>query len=284
MRYIKKYALFESIKLKDIDLRKIRDIDVYMDTLVYVLQQIERANGFQDFRSWLIFSCYKKILWGSTFSYLKAEAESRTNELESKLSNLQDLNPEGFKFENQVKEYPEMDFLMKSISECLFATGQVSGIYDQAIKNCVASTYKKFIFDVLENVFWPGYLKNIGLLKCLDLFNEEECTSYLIDDSINKALESSLVGYSKMEKDKSALTKKFLSLLEEIGKNKIRTFENVVFPPLMDQVIIDFFSSNDPSTFSKADEIRNANIPLFDKIKGLLPNIETAADLGDLGF
>ena len=202
----------------------------------------------------------------------------------SRLMKMEDVNPEGFNFEDEVSKYPLMKDIISAIGSCLFSSEPAKGIYDKPIKDCVTNVYKNLIGNTLENIFWPGYLKNIENLRCLDLFDEEARNSYNIEGNITKVLDKSLNDYSKMEKDRKALSKKFLALLEEIGKNKIRTFENVMFPPLMDEVVIDYFSSDAPETFKKADEIRSMNIPLFDKIRELLPNIDTAADLGDLGF
>ncbi len=285
MKYIKHFALFESIKLQDIDLKKIWDVETYMDCLAFFENEIQKANGYKDFRRWLVNYSYKQILSeGSAFGFLQKEKENRIQEYESKLINPMDVNPDGFNFEDEAFKYPQMKGLIDAIGSCLFSAGPVKGIYDKAIKDCISNVYKNLISNTLENIFWPGYLKNIETLKCLDLLDEETRNSYNIEDSITKGLENSLYGYSKMEKDPNALSRKFISLLEEIGKNQIRTFENVIFPPLMDEVVINYFSSNDPETFRKADEIRKMNIPLFDKIKELLPNIDTAADLGDLGF
>jgi len=285
MKYIKHFALFESIKLQDIDLKKIWDVETYMDCLAFFENEIQKANGYKDFRRWLVNYSYKQILSeGSTFGFLQKEKENRIQEYESKLINPMDVNPEGFNFEDEAFKYPQMKEIIAAIGTCLFSAGPVKGIYDKPIKDCISNVYKNLISNTLENIFWPGYLKNIETLKCLDLLDEETRSSYNIESSITKSLENSLYGYSKMEKDPNALSKKFISLLEEIGKNQIRTFENVVFPPLMDEVVINYFSSNDPETFRRADEIRKMNVPLFDKIKELLPNIDTAADLGDLGF
>ena len=285
MRYIKNFAIFESIKLQDIDLKKIWDVETYMDCLAFFENEIQKANGYKDFRRWLVNYSYKQILSeGSAFGFLQKEKENRIQEYESKLINPMDVNPEGFNFEAEAFKYPQMKGLIDATGSCLFSAGPVKGIYDKPIKDCISNACKNLISNTLENIFWPGYLKNIETLRFLDLFDEEARNSYNIESSITKSLENSLYGYSKMEKDPSALARKFISLLEEIGKNEIRTFENVIFPPLMDEVVINYFSSNDPETFRKADDIRKMNIPLFDKIKVLLPNIDTAADLGDLGF
>jgi hypothetical protein len=284
MRYIKNFALFESVRLKEFDLSSIFDVETFMDYLAFFENERIKANGYKDFRRWLVYTCLKNQLTGGTYDFLEHQMEGREDELKSKLVSSDEHNPENFDFSLEVEKYPEMKKIMESISSCLFSAGLIKGLYDKPIKDCVTKVYSNYISEVLENIFWPGYLKNIEHLKCLDLLDEEARRSYGIDNSISNSLDRSLNNYNKMEKDRNSLTKKFISLLEEIGQNKIRTFEEVIFPPLMDEVIVSYFSSSDTETFKKADQIRNANIPLFDKIKNLLPNIETAADLGDLGF
>jgi hypothetical protein len=46
---------------------------------------------------------------------------------------------------------------------------------------------------------------------------------------------------------------------------------------------VEYFSKSEDS-FKIADEIRKGNEHIYNKIKALLPNIDTSADLGDLGF
>ncbi len=284
MRYIKKFSLFESLKLRDIDLKNIWDVDSYMECLAYFENNIQKANNLKDFQMWLASYAYRDFLLGSNYYHLKDQMKGREQEYQSKILDPSQVNPSGFNFETQTLEYPLMKDIISAIGSFLFTVGNVSNIYDKSIREGITSIFKNIIFNTLHNIFWPGYLKNIENLKCLDALDEKAKISYEIESNINKALESSLSEYSRMEKDPKNLSNKFIALLEEIGKNNIRTFENVIFPPLMDKVIIDYFSSSDPETFKKADMLRNTNVPLFDKIKELLPNIDTAADLGDLGF
>jgi hypothetical protein len=60
-------------------------------------------------------------------------------------------------------------------------------------------------------------------------------------------------------------------------------FKNVVFPDKFNSAIIEYFKIS-PDSFKVADEIKKSNTNIYNQIKSLLPNLDTAADLGDLGF
>jgi hypothetical protein len=283
MRYLKKFSLFESIKFSDIDLKSIWDVETYIECLAYFENQVQEANGNKDLETWMIAYSYKTFLLGSNYSDLLGEMENSFGEYEKRLIDLSTLNPEGFDYGTEILKYPIMKEIINNIGSCLF-TIKPSSFFDKQIKQCISKQFKNIILGILSNVFWPGYMKNVAELKFLDSLDDKFKDWCEIEQDITDALEYSLEGYSTMEKDRSELSKKFLLLIEEFGKHNIRTFENVIFPKIMDEVIVEYFASNDPESFKKADQIRNMNIPLFDKIKALLPNIDTAADLGDLGF
>ena len=60
-------------------------------------------------------------------------------------------------------------------------------------------------------------------------------------------------------------------------------FKNIHLPERMANYVILYFRESDES-FQAADELRKSNIEIYNRIKELAPNIETSADLGDLGF
>jgi hypothetical protein len=74
-----------------------------------------------------------------------------------------------------------------------------------------------------------------------------------------------------------------MNLLKEIGDNKMESLQELEFPPVITDTIVEYFNKAEDS-FKVADEIRKGNEHIYNKIKSLLPNIDTAADLGDLGF
>jgi hypothetical protein len=147
----------------------------------------------------------------------------------------------------------------------------------------VFSAIGKNISNILDNIFWPGNMPTIKELKYLDLFTDERRENFGIDDSLRDALERTCTKYASMERDISSLGKKFMNLLKEIGDNTIESLHSLELPAILTETIVKYFSQADDS-FKVADEIRKGNEHIYNKIKGLLPNIDTAADLGDLGF
>jgi len=60
-------------------------------------------------------------------------------------------------------------------------------------------------------------------------------------------------------------------------------FKHIPLPERMANYVILYFRESEDS-FQAADELRRSNIDIYNKIKELAPNIDTSADLGDLGF
>ena len=126
-------------------------------------------------------------------------------------------------------------------------------------------------------------MPNIKELKYLDLFGDERRENFGINHSLRESLERTCNKYASMERDINSLGKKFMNLLKEIGESQIESLRVLEFPQVVTESIVEYFSKAEDS-FKVADEVRKGSEHIYNKIKSLLPNIDTAADLGDLGF
>ena len=151
------------------------------------------------------------------------------------------------------------------------------------VNKAVTSAIDNDINYVLDNIFWPGNTPTIKELKYLDLFGDERRENFGINDSLRESLERTCNKYASMEKDINSLGKKFMNLIKEIGDSKIESLRVLEFPQVVTEAIVEYFSKAEDS-FKVADEVRKGSEHIYNKIKSLLPNIDTAADLGDLGF
>ena len=154
---------------------------------------------------------------------------------------------------------------------------------DPSISNIFRNAIVNSVTPILEDIFWPGNMVKIKELKYIDLFSPAYRSNLGIDSIIKKELEKTCNRYSSMERDINSLGKKFFNLLKEIGDNKIESLRDAELPDVVVNTMIEYFNKS-PDSFKIADEIRKGNEHIYNKIKGLLPNIDTAADLGDLGF
>jgi hypothetical protein len=154
---------------------------------------------------------------------------------------------------------------------------------DLPIMKIFQDAIKKNVTDILDNIFWPGNMPTIKELKYIDTFDPNQMGSLGIIRILKESLEKTCNKYSTMEKDIVSLGKKFMNLLKEIGDNKIEALREMELPDVVTNTIVEYFSKSEDS-FKIADEIRKGNEHIYNKIKALLPNIDTSADLGDLGF
>lgn len=284
MKYIKPYQLFESAKIEEIDIKSIFDINRYIDYLAYFESWILKGNYYEDFKIWLIYTGFKRTITTGQFTTYYKDAMARKQDVEAKI-----VIPVGydgsFNYEDKLKEFPDMDFnsFLDSLGENLRYAGPVKNMHDKAVKEAVVKTISERIKDVLDNIFWPGNMPTIKRLKVLDFFDKDAVESYQILQRIEKSMDEIITRYSSMEKDLTSLAKKCISFLHTLSENNIEIFKGVIFPETFNNIIIKYFKEADDS-FKVADELRKTNTNIYNKIKELIPNLDTSADLGDLGF
>ena len=281
MRYLKNFILFEN-KMGPLNVDYILDLDTYIDYMAYAKSTLLRANASDDFKLWAITKAYISFLM-NTHDNLQHELESsgRIEELESKIKKPLGYN-EGKDFEKEIGEDPMIKKFIESIEyEISLDARIIQNFNDKKITSCFEKAIFKMVLPISENIFYPGYMSKLKDLKFLDQFPKR--TWATISDIVSKSFNKSIDNYSRLETDPDSLGKKFVSLLKEVSSNDIEFLRNMNFPDKFNQAIVEYFKTAEDS-FKVADEIRRGNINVFNKIKEFMPNIDTAADLGDLGF
>jgi hypothetical protein len=282
MKHIKGFKIFESVKIESLDLDTIYDLAKFVDYFSYLKSGLLRGNTYEDFKVWCLAQAYLVILI-RRFPYFYEELVNNPEiekEMESKIK-----FPFGY---DASKDYVK-DLTNKGVQEFIESLSKSIESDARSVKNLSDSKLSKIFNDtliesispILTNVFYPGYMSKIADLKFLDYF-PENMMNY-VSEVVSNVIKGSVESYSKLEKDPVAIGKKFISLLKEIAGHNLNFFKNVVFPDNFNSAIIEYFKIS-PDSFKVADEIKKANTNIYNQIKSLLPNLDTSADLGDLGF
>jgi hypothetical protein len=285
MKRIKSFKLFESYSIGIFGVNEVDTDDEYINAYASARSGMIKANFYKDFKNWLVYKSYEKILMdneGGSASIIKSE-DAKIQSLVKYPMNYRD---DGFDYAKEINEMgvgDRINGLLSLLSNELKVCEASNSANSTPVNKAVFSAISKNISDILDNIFWPGNMPTIKELKYLDLFTEERRENFGVNDSLRETLERTCNKYASMERDINSLGKKFMNLLKEIGDNKIQSLQELEFPPVITDTIVEYFSKAEDS-FKVADEIRKGNEHIYNKIKGLLPNIDTAADLGDLGF
>jgi len=282
MKRIKSFKVFESYSIGAFGINDINTMDEYISSYASAKSGIARSNFYKDFKNWIVYKAYESLLREKSNFPID---QSHKSKIDSLIKYPMGYN-DGSDFEKSVNDLGvsvEVDKLITTVSKGLKICEPAKGANDKPVKDVFIKALKSDISDILDNIFWPGNMKTIAGLKYIDLFSEEQKESLGINYILKESLDNTCNRYSTMERDPSSLGKKFMNLLTEIGNGGIETLRKMEFPDIVTNAIIDYFHKSAES-FKVADEIRKGNQYIYDKIKSILPNIDTAADLGDLGF
>jgi hypothetical protein len=288
MERIKSFKLFESYSIGIFGVNEVYTNEEYIAAYAAAKSGMIKANFYKDFKNWLVYKAYEKILIDSeggsnlTNSIIKLEYVK----IQSLVKYPMNYRDTGFDYTKEINEMGvgnKLNELLSLLANELKVCEASNSVNSTPVNKVVFSAIGKNISNILDNIFWPGNMPTIKELKYLDLFTDERRENFGIDDSLRDALERTCTKYASMERDISSLGKKFMNLLKEIGDNTIESLHSLELPAILTETIVKYFSQADDS-FKVADEIRKGNEHIYNKIKGLLPNIDTAADLGDLGF
>jgi hypothetical protein len=289
MKRIKSFKLFESYSLGIFGVNEVDTDDEYIDAYASARSGMIKANFYKDFKNWLVYKAYERILMDSedaitnnSTSIIKTE-DDKIQSLVKYPMNYRDTGFDYAKEIDQIGVGDKLNELLSLLANELKVCEASNSANSTPVNKVVFSAITKNISNVLDNIFWPGNMPTIKELKYLDLFTDERRENFGINDSLRDVLERTCTRYASMEKDITSLGKKFMNLLKEIGDNTIESLHSLELPAIITETIVKYFSQADDS-FKIADEIRKGNEHIYNKIKGLLPNIDTAADLGDLGF
>jgi len=289
MKRIKSFKLFESYSLGIFGVNEVDTEDEYIAAYASARSGMIKSDFYKDFKNWLVYKAYERILMDSE----DAITNNATSIIKTKDDKIQSLvkypmnyNDDGFDYSkeaNQMGVRDDVNKLIDRLATELKICEPAKNPNLPQVNKVVSEAIDGNIKDVLDNIFWPGNMPTIKKLKYLDLFTDERRENFGINHTLRETLETTCNKYSSMERDINSLGKKFMNLLKEIGDNKVECLHSLELPQVVTETIVQYFSKAEDS-FKVADEIRKGNEHIYNKIKSLLPNIDTAADLGDLGF
>jgi hypothetical protein len=286
MKRIKSFKLFESYSLGIFGVNEVDTEDEFISAYASARSGIIRCNFYKDFKNWLVYKAYEEILIDMESDFGKSIIKSGENRIQELVKYPINYKDDGFDYDKSIIEMEVVSStggLLTRLYKELKICDPANNPNAPQINKIVISNIKLDIDEVLDNIFWPGNMPTIKKLKYLDLFSDERRENFGINDLLKDSLERTCNKYSSMERDINSLGKKFMSLLNEIAKNDIESLRDLEFPKVVTETIIEYFSKSEDS-FKVADEIRKGNEHIYNKIKKLLPNLDTSADLGDLGF
>ena len=286
MKRIKSFKLFESYSLGIFGVNEVDTDDEYINAYASARSGVIKSNFYKDFKNWLVYKSYERILIDSEDEAYNTIIKSEDAKIQSLVKYPMNYSDDGFDYEKSIKEMRVTDNindLITRLSRELKICEPVNNPNLPQVNKTVSAIIDGDINEVLDNIFWPGNMPNIKELKYLDLFGDERRENFGINDSLRESLERTCNKYASMEKDINSLGKKFMNLIKEIGDSKIESLRVLEFPQVVTEAIVEYFSKAEDS-FKVADEVRKGSEHIYNKIKSLLPNIDTAADLGDLGF
>jgi len=286
MKRIKSFKLFESYSIGIFGVNDVDSEDEYIDAYASARSGMIKSNFYKDFKNWLVYKAYERILIDSEGQSSNTIIKLEDSKIKLLVKYPMNYSDDGFDYEKYINEMGVTD----NINDIITRLARELKICEPAknpnlpqVNKAVSLVIDGDINEVLDNIFWPGNMPNIKELKYLDLFGDERRENFGINNSLRESLERTCNKYASMEKDINSLGKKFMNLLKEIGESQIESLRVIEFPQVVTEAIVEYFSKAEDS-FKVADEVRKGSEHIYSKIKSLLPNIDTAADLGDLGF
>jgi len=286
MKRIKSFKLFESYSIGIFGVNEVDTDDEYINAYASARSGMIKSNFYKDFKNWLVYKAYERILIDSEGQSSNTIIKLEDSKIKLLVKYPMNYSDDGFDYEKSINEMGVTDninHLITRLSRELKICEPVNNPNLPPVNKAVTSAIDNDINYVLDNIFWPGNTPTIKELKYLDLFGDERRENFGINDSLRESLERTCNKYASMEKDINSLGKKFMNLLKEIGESQIESLRVIEFPQVVTEAIVEYFSKAEDS-FKVADEVRKGSEHIYSKIKSLLPNIDTAADLGDLGF
>jgi len=286
MKRIKSFKLFESYSIGIFGVNEVDTDDEYINAYASARSGMIKSNFYKDFKNWLVYKAYERILIDSEGQSSNTIIKLEDSKIKLLVKYPMNYSDDGFDYEKSINEMGVTDninHLITRLSRELKICEPVNNPNLPPVNKAVTSAIDNDINYVLDNIFWPGNTPTIKELKYLDLFGDERRENFGINNSLRESLERTCNKYASMEKDINSLGKKFMNLLKEIGESQIESLRVIEFPQVVTEAIVEYFSKAEDS-FKVADEVRKGSEHIYNKIKSLLPNIDTAADLGDLGF
>jgi hypothetical protein len=285
MKNLVGFNLFESYSFDYNDAFLNKDYEKHLNI---AFMGIARANEDKNFLRWLLYSSYLDAIYN--LGLTKSDIEYMGKLVDKPY-------PEGFLTSFDFNK--ELDSLgMKSVSwlrknflvEKIKRLPAETPVIGMETKNILASSIRESIINATTDIFLPSNINNIQKLKYLDYVKKYTKESYfnslLVDDIVVSQIDKNFKSASDLYKGMEFsidLGKRLFNFLKIFSIHDMEYFKNIPLPERMANYVVLYFKESEDS-FKAADELRKSNVGIYNRIKDLLPNIDTAADLGDLGF
>jgi len=261
MKNLVGFNLFESAGFNYKELFLNKD---YKNHLEFALKGMAKCNEERDFPRWAAYKAYLN-------SILSLDVP------ESVLSSIETDKttpyPQGyltsFDFDKEIAIDSSLGvksvnwFINNFLVEKIKRIPPVNSAVTMEVKDAIASAVQESIKNVINEIFLPSNISNIQKLKYLD---------YFLASDLYKGIEFS-----------TDLGNRIFNFLKIFAIYDMEYFKNIPLPERMANYVVLYFRESEDS-FKAADELRKSNVGIYNRVKELLPNIDTAADLGDLGF
>lgn len=285
MKNLVGFNLFESYSFDYNDAFLNKDYEKHLNI---ALMGIARANEDKNFLRWLLYSSYLDAIYnlGLTRSDIEYMGKLVDKPYPEGFLTSFDFNKELDSLGMKSVSWLRKNFLVEKIKR-LPAETPVIGM---ETKNILASSIRESIINATTDIFLPSNINNIQKLKYLDYVKKYTKESYfnslLVDDIVVSQIDKNFKSASDLYKGMEFsidLGKRLFNFLKIFSIHDMEYFKNIPLPERMANYVVLYFKESEDS-FKAADELRKSNVGIYNRIKDLLPNIDTAADLGDLGF
>jgi hypothetical protein len=288
MRNLLNFNLFESSGFDYNDLFLNKD---YKKHLEFSLEGEAKSNNDQDFVKWCVYKAYTNCV---------LSMDPPSSVVDSFDISKKTPYPSGyetsFDFDREIKMDSSLGvksvnwFIKNFLEEKVKRIAKTNSITSPEIKTMISSSVHDSIRSVIKDIFLPANIVNIQKLKYLDYLKKYTSEGYydslLVDELVVKELDSNFKIASDLYKGiefSTQLGKRIFDFLKIFAIHNMEYFKNIPLPERMANYVVLYFREADDS-FKAADELRKSNVHIYNKIKELLPDIDTSADLGDLGF
>ena len=288
MKKIVSFKLFENGKFDYNDLFLRKD---YKKHLEFSLRGEAKCNEDKDFVRWCAYKAY-------TNSILEMDPPSSV--IDSFDTEKKTPYPNGFLTSFHFDKEISMDsslgtksvawFIKNFLEEKIKRIPPVDSAVTLEVKNAIGEAIRESVKNVINDVFLPSNINNIQKLKYLDYLKkytkENYYNSLMVDQAVINELDKSFKMASELYKGiqfSTDLGNRIFNFLKIFAIHDMEYFKNIPLPERMANYVVLYFRESEDS-FKAADELRKSNVGIYNRVKELLPNIDTAADLGDLGF
>jgi len=288
MKNLVRFNLFESSGFNYEELFINKD---YKNHLEFALSGMAKSNEEKDFPRWAAYKAYLISILSLDVPdpVLKSPDAAKTSPY-----------PQGyltsFDFDKEIAIDSSLGvksvnwFINNFLVEKIKRIPPVNSAITMEVKGVITSAVHESIKNVMNDIFLPSNINNIQKLKYLDYLKKYTKENYYNSLGVEDLVISELDKNFKMASDlykgiefSTDLGHRIFNFLKIFSIHNMEYFKTIPLPERMANYVVLYFRESEDS-FKAADELRKSNVGIYNRIKDLIPNIDTSADLGDLGF